>query len=109
VVEDVPIGVGPGVECVMRVNFNAAKNECTIDLAGAFRVEDAAAMAVADVPNSVVIDTSKYFCIANACPAVIGNVLVYRDDISHISANYSKTLGPYLAKDIKLAAATLKG
>jgi peptidoglycan/LPS O-acetylase OafA/YrhL len=109
VVEDVPIGVGPAVDCVQRVNFNAAKNECTIDLAAAFRVEDAAAMAVADVPNSVVIDTSKYFCIANACPAVIGNVLVYRDDISHISANYSKTLGPYLAKDIKLAAATLKG
>ncbi|MBT2568969.1 acyltransferase [Arthrobacter sp. ISL-85] len=107
VVKDFPIGAGPAVECVQRINFNAASNDCNIDLATAFKVEDAAAMAAATVPNSVVVDSKKYFCPADVCPGVIGNVLVYRDDISHITARYSKTLGPYLAKDIKQAAANL--
>lgn len=109
IVEDVPIGVGSAVQCVQRINFSVRDNDCKTDLETAFRVEDAAAAATQRVPNTAVVSTRKYFCTETSCPAVIGNVVVYRDDISHISATYSKSLGPYLAKDIAAAAASLDG
>jgi peptidoglycan/LPS O-acetylase OafA/YrhL len=108
VVEDVPNDVGPALECVQRVNFDVQKGDCKITKAEAFRVKDAASMAVPQVPNAVAVSTVKYFCVRDECPAVIGNVIAYRDNISHITGTYSKTLGPYLAKDISRAAATLK-
>lgn len=108
IVEDNPTDAGRAVECVQRINFDVANNDCNINVAAAFRLEDAAAMAASEVANSVVVDTRKYFCTKDACPAVIGNVLVYRDDISHLSGTYSTTLGPYLAQDITSAAARLQ-
>lgn len=109
VVEDAPIGVGSAVECVQRINFDIRNNDCKIGAAAAFKVADTAVAAAEAVPNAAVVGTNKYFCIEANCPAVIGNVIVYRDGISHISATYSKTLGPYLAKDIAAAAASLDG
>lgn len=109
VVEDVPNDVGPALECVQRVNFDVNNNDCKITQAEAFRVKDAASMAVPNVPNAVAVSTVKYFCVSDECPAVIGNVIAYRDNISHITATYSKTLGSYLAQDISRATATLKG
>jgi hypothetical protein len=107
VVEDIPNDVGPAVECVQRVTFDVTKNDCKVSQASAFKVKDAASMAAAKVPNTTVVRTAKYFCLNEECPAVIGNVIVYRDAISHMTATYSKTLGPYIAKDISAAAASL--
>jgi peptidoglycan/LPS O-acetylase OafA/YrhL len=107
VIEDAPNDVGPAIECVERITFDVTKNDCKIDLTTAFKVKDAAVMASADIENSAVVATDRYFCAADGCPAVIGNVIVYRDNISHMTATYSKTLGPYLAKDISIAAASL--
>ncbi|PPF63040.1 acyltransferase [Clavibacter michiganensis] len=103
VVEDVPIGAGSAVECVTRVNF-AVTDDCSISVEAGYRVQDAAAMAVPLTTNAALVSTQKYFC-QETCPEVIGNVLVYRDDISHISATYSRSLGSFLAKDIAAAAA----
>jgi peptidoglycan/LPS O-acetylase OafA/YrhL len=108
VVEDIPNDIGPALECVQRVNFDVKKDDCKVSQADAFKVKDAASMAASQVPNTAVVNTVKYFCVADECPAVIGNVLVYRDGISHMTATYSKTLGPYIAQDITKAAATLK-
>lgn len=105
VVEDVPNDIGPAIECVQRVTFDVKNNDCKISQAAAFKVKDAASMAASTMTNTAVVSTVKYFCVADECPAVIGNVIVYRDGISHITATYSKTLGPYLAKDITNAAA----
>ncbi|MDQ1054956.1 peptidoglycan/LPS O-acetylase OafA/YrhL [Arthrobacter sp. SORGH_AS 212] len=104
VVEDVPNDVAPALECMQRVTFDVTNNNCNITQAAAFRIKDAASMAAALVPNTAVVSTVKYFCVADECPAVIGNVVVYRDGISHITGTYSKTLGPYIAKDISVAA-----
>jgi hypothetical protein len=41
------------------------------------------------------IDMSDYFCDAQLCPPVIGNVLLYTDD-SHLTVAYARTLGPVL-------------
>lgn len=41
------------------------------------------------------LDLTRHYCTAEKCPAVIGNVLVYRDG-DHLTASYAKTLAPYL-------------
>lgn len=41
------------------------------------------------------LDLTPFFCTKDTCPAVIGNVLVYRDG-DHLTASYAKTLAPYL-------------
>lgn len=39
------------------------------------------------------IDMTHYLCPADTCPAVIGNLIVYRDD-NHITRSYMRTLTP---------------
>jgi hypothetical protein len=56
------------------------------------RTATASVLAAAGVPD---IDPTPWFCTADRCPAVIGNVLTYRDS-SHVSATYMKVLGPML-------------
>ncbi|MBV6492771.1 MAG: hypothetical protein LDLANPLL_00772 [Turneriella sp.] len=46
------------------------------------------------------IDLSNYFCDAEFCYSVIGNILVYRD-YHHITDVYGKTLAPYLDKIVQ--------
>jgi hypothetical protein len=46
-----------------------------------------------------VVDSTPWFCGAAACPAVIGDVLVYRDN-SHVTATYSRLLGELLSKQL---------
>lgn len=38
-------------------------------------------------PNVLFLDFSDYYCDQETCPAVIGNILVYKDD-NHLSATY---------------------
>jgi peptidoglycan/LPS O-acetylase OafA/YrhL len=42
-----------------------------------------------------VIDATDRFCLSQLCPAVIGDVLVYRQT-GHITATYAATLAPWL-------------
>lgn len=44
-----------------------------------------------------VISPVRKLCTDEICPAVIGNVLVYRDSV-HISATYAETLAPWLER-----------
>ncbi|MGO4471756.1 MULTISPECIES: acyltransferase family protein [Arthrobacter] len=60
--------------------------------------EDSPTGAVAAaMPDTKFLDLSKYFCPDANCPAVIGNVIVYKDD-NHVTATYMKTLTPYFEK-----------
>ncbi len=52
----------------------------------------AAAVEAADV---TVVDPYDWFCSSDACPAVVGNYLVYRDD-SHVSTPYARYLAPVM-------------
>lgn len=48
------------------------------------------------IPDNVYFaDLSDYFCTEDTCSAVIGNIIVYRDD-NHITTEYMKTLAPVL-------------
>ncbi|WP_134714902.1 acyltransferase family protein [Saccharomonospora xinjiangensis] len=44
-------------------------------------------------PTVSFLDFSDYFCDAQTCPPVIGNVLVYLDD-NHVTATYLETMSP---------------
>jgi hypothetical protein len=57
------------------------------------------------VPGVELVDLRPYFCDATSCPAVIGNVITYRDTVGHITGTFSRTLGPYLARAVHDAAA----
>jgi hypothetical protein len=45
--------------------------------------------------GATVIDPGNWMCTSKICPAIIGNVLVYKDD-SHMSATFSSLLAPVL-------------
>ncbi len=51
--------------------------------------------AVAELHDADFIPTSDWMCTDTACPVVVGNVLMYRDN-SHITATASLLLAPYL-------------
>jgi hypothetical protein len=62
-------------------------------LANAFAIRDAAAR----VRGIETIDATDRFCLPDLCPAVVGDVLVYRNS-GHITASYMKTLRPWLER-----------
>ena len=53
--------------------------------------------AAARVDGVRVIDATDQFCLADVCPRVIGDVLVYRNS-GHVTASFAATLGPWLGR-----------
>ena len=45
------------------------------------------------------IDLTEFFCQHSICPAVIGSVVVYRDN-AHLGGTYSRSLAPYLGRQL---------
>ncbi|KNH16874.1 acyltransferase [Arthrobacter sp. ZBG10] len=50
------------------------------------------------LPDTRFLDLTRYFCVADVCPAIIGNVIVYKDE-NHVTRSYLMTLAPYFEKD----------
>ena len=57
-------------------------------------------LRVAAPPQVRFLDLADAYCTADQCPPVIGNVLVHLDD-NHISATYSRTLGPVVTRKME--------
>ena len=53
------------------------------------------AFAAAEQFDALFVPTSNWTCTATACPVVVGNVLMYRDD-SHLTATAADLLTPYV-------------
>jgi peptidoglycan/LPS O-acetylase OafA/YrhL len=49
--------------------------------------------------GATVVDPMPWFCSLSACPVVVGNILVYKDE-SHISTVYAKLLAPLLGEKL---------
>ena len=43
------------------------------------------------------IDAERQFCLADVCPSVIGDVLVYRNS-GHVTATFAETLSGWLGR-----------
>jgi hypothetical protein len=89
-------------DCVERHRKDLAA--CSAPRAAWLKPDPLADAAVAArSPRARVADLTSLFC-TSVCPAVIGNVLVYRDE-SHLTAVYARTLAPYLAPHVTRALA----
>ncbi|MEG2712724.1 MAG: acyltransferase family protein [Glutamicibacter sp.] len=77
-------------------------DKCAFPEKGAYEVGDATKQAAELEPRVEVLDFSDYFCMDGTCPAVVGNVLVYRDK-HHISDTYMRTLAPIFGERIEAA------
>lgn len=62
-------------------------------MAGRDIVDEARALA----PRVHVVDLTDRLCGTTTCPAVVGNVLVYRDS-NHVTDTFMRTLTPYIAE-----------
>ena len=102
-VGDVPF-VGSQVKRLYRVGFDITHNNCSVSVKDGYAVEDALKAAVKLVPGARYLDTRDFFVLGARRPLAIGNVLVYRDEISHVSDTYAQTLSPFLADAIARSA-----
>ena len=59
--------------------------------------EDIFALAARSVTGVTVVDMNDALCGKDSCPAVVGNIVVLRDN-HHLTATYALALAPYLAK-----------
>lgn len=57
--------------------------------------------AVDQTPGAEFVDMTDQFCTDSVCPAVVGNVTVYRD-ANHITATYIRTVADELGKRLRL-------
>lgn len=84
--------------CIQRHSPEAAGQVCGRPRTDVL-VQDPHRDAVLRDPNAHLVDLTHLFCGDEVCPAVIGNVIVYRDG-NHITARYARTLAPYLGQEL---------
>ncbi|WP_394284679.1 acyltransferase family protein [Corynebacterium sp.] len=78
---------------------------CSVPREHVYSPVDPAAAVLEQYPNAVAVDTADWFCAADTCPPIIGNIPVYRDK-DHISNAYASSmrglvwdyLGPVLGR-----------
>jgi len=58
-------------------------------------------IAAAHLADVHLVDTAPWFCTSDTCPAVVGSVLVYRDE-QHLTPAYTRTLVPRLWDSVRL-------
>ncbi|MGB0513905.1 MAG: acyltransferase family protein, partial [Wenzhouxiangellaceae bacterium] len=75
----------------------AGESECSASLAESLDRPDALIAAAEQVPGIGIFDLREYVCPLDQCPAVIGNIVVWRDD-HHLTATYSRSLAPEMIR-----------
>jgi peptidoglycan/LPS O-acetylase OafA/YrhL len=88
-------------DCMAQADNLADLDDCTMTPAEAWRLSDPLPHAVELAGRGAgLVDLTRAFCEGDVCPAVIGHVIVYRDE-HHITATFSKTYAPYLVRAIQ--------
>lgn len=77
----------------------AQQPSCDAELAETDDPPDALVEAAGQVPGVLVLDLRAMVCPAGRCPAVIGNVVVWRDN-HHLTSTYSRSLAPVIVRKI---------
>lgn len=102
VIADTPAVSEAAMRCVTRADFDAA-SDCSTRLADAFDVQDPLVLAARRSGAAEVVDLTRFLCTESRCPLVRGNVIVYRDGLSHLTGTYARTLAPYLVRAVRQA------
>ena len=97
-IRGVPRPMQYGRKCVTE--SLTATTSCYAEADFALTFDDVLAESAATVDGATVVDLTSFFCVDDRCPAIIGGVLVYRDD-HHITATYASTLAPYILAGLR--------
>ncbi|ALG10838.1 acyltransferase family protein [Kibdelosporangium phytohabitans] len=98
-IRDVPLMTTNTPRCLMREPDNPST--CgTPRLAALGTEQDPLVEAVSTLPNTTIADLTPWLCDDRVCPAVIGNLVVYRDN--HITETFARTLTFPLGEQLKL-------
>lgn len=84
--------------CLSRVGVDLT--DCATPRSEALQPADVQ-LTAADATGASVVDMTDFYCTAAECPAVIGDVIVYRDAAGHISGTYMTSMAPYLIERIQ--------
>jgi peptidoglycan/LPS O-acetylase OafA/YrhL len=104
VLADNPAVSEESLACLERVDFGDDRTgECGTPRAEALAQPDEMIAASTLVPGTTLIDLTEYFCTEDRCPSVIGNVIVYRDSVGHMTATFARTLAPSIIDGMKQA------
>ncbi len=104
-IEDIPVPNYDMPGCVTQ-HLSKVAASCDFDTKHAYTYPDrhkAIGPAVRKI-GVTVVDPQNWFCSGTACPAVVGNLLVYRNS-SHMTAHYSTWLAPMVLPLLKVAKA----
>jgi hypothetical protein len=103
-VADDPSVTKESLACLTRATAgNGQVGDCGTPRAEALALPDKMTAAASLVAGSTLIDMTDYFCNADRCPSVIGNVVVYTDKAAHITGAFAQTLQTPLADGIRRA------
>lgn len=84
-------------ECVSQSLQNL--EECATPRDVAYNYAPVNARAANKVEGARLIDPEPVLCLEDTCPAVVGDVLVYRNG-DHITSTYVRTLAPWLGRQL---------
>ena len=92
-VEDTPF---PGQDVPTCLSKNVTSvTACNITVNSAFRADMLQVRDDFEANGVPVLRSRQWFCAESLCPAVVGNLLVYRDD-NHMTMSYSRFVAPLL-------------
>jgi hypothetical protein len=97
-IADTPYMGGSVPECLGKPANQKHIDRCTRTRHASLRGPEQRALFLAYAGPVKIIDPVDWFC-TDACPPVVGNVLVYRDS-NHMTTTYSTTLAPLLGAAI---------
>lgn len=92
VIPDIPFPDRSVPDCVAAVGND---HSCSVPARDGERHEDPLRRTALDLEGVELLDLDPYLCRDGTCPAVLGNVLVYRDN--HLTNTFAKTLARPLA------------
>jgi hypothetical protein len=104
VIRDVPFTSVAQLACVERAIARRldAGSKCAVPRRRALHHDpDVVAARRLHSPRVPVVDLTHFFCSKRRCYPVVGGALAFRDDSSHITQLFARTLGPFLAERIK--------
>jgi peptidoglycan/LPS O-acetylase OafA/YrhL len=96
-IEDVPHPNKNVPECVSRSLDHLRR--CASPRSEALDYPKVNTRVAKEVEGVSLIDPTPVLCLENTCPAVIGDVLVYRNG-AHLTATYVRTLTPWFGKHL---------
>lgn len=99
VMDDTPKMSQRAVECVVNAKRDEKALGCATPRKQAI-VGESVLPEAARVANATFVPLRTYLCGASQCPVIVGNVIAYRDDSSHLTATFSASLAQRIAREI---------